>query len=53
LAKMRREAADRIQGEHHQDGIDEVIRLHLAIQALDAVLAERSQVSSTGGFGNV
>ena len=41
LAKMRREAADRIQGEHHKEQIDEMIRLHLAIQAIDAVLIER------------
>ncbi|WP_054309919.1 hypothetical protein [Mesorhizobium sp. 1M-11] len=41
LAKMRREAADRVQGEHHKDQLAELVRLHLAIEAIDAVLAER------------
>lgn len=41
LAKMRREAADRVTGENDKDGLAEVIRLHIAIQGIDAVLAER------------
>jgi len=43
LAKMRRTAADNVQGEHHAEQLAELTRIHLAIAAIDAVLAERGQ----------
>lgn len=47
LAMMRQEAADRIENETDKAHIDEAIRLHLAIQALDAVLAERPSIGES------
>lgn len=41
LVQMRGRAADAVKDQNDKDGLAEVIRLHLAVQAIDAVLIER------------
>ncbi|MGX9990839.1 hypothetical protein ACS4RR_016940 [Rhizobium sp. Z1P35] len=41
LAMMRGAAATAVKDQNDKEGLTELIRLHLAIQALDAVLVER------------
>ncbi|APO75112.1 hypothetical protein AM571_CH02303 [Rhizobium etli 8C-3] len=41
LAMMRGKAADAVKDQNDKEALAEVIRLHIAIQAIDAVLVER------------